>query len=83
MTSRIPTPLLILALLGVLPVGATDAPWRLQLRERLARIMGPLPVGKESAPLDVQTESVEDLGDFERRRIFRLHHAGWQWRAQK
>ena len=69
MTSRIRTPLLVLALLGVLPVGATDAPWRLQLRERLARLMGPLPVDKASVPLDVQTESVEDLGDFERRRI--------------
>ena len=60
---------LLLLLAGSLSALATDAPWRLRLQERLAQVMGPLPVAKASAPLDLQTESVEDLGDFERRRI--------------
>lgn len=68
MTPSIRTCFLMLLMAGA-PVLATEAPWRLQLRERLAQIMGPLPVSKASTPLEVQTELVEDLGGFERRRI--------------
>lgn len=60
---------LLLLLAGSLPAWASDPSWRPRLQQRLARVMGPLPVAKASTPLDLQTESAEDLGDFERRRI--------------
>ena len=68
MTPSIRTCLLALWMSG-LSLFAAEAPWRLQLKERLAQIMGPLPMANASTPLDVQTESVEDCGEFERRRI--------------
>ena len=53
---------------GIRAMSASDSR-RLELRARLEAIMGTLPGEERRCALDVQVDSVEDLGDFERRQI--------------
>src|SRR5262245_15158608 len=47
-----------------------------QLRVKLEQIMGAYPSDRPRAQLDVQVESVEDVGEFERRRLTYLSEPG-------
>ncbi len=70
-----PFRLLLAVLLGttLLPnsliVKAAEEASRTELRAQLEQVMGPLPTGTKRVPLQVTVESVEDVGEFERRKI--------------
>jgi len=57
-------------------IAAEGAARTAQLRSRLEQIMGPFPLESKRVLLEIQVESIEDLGEFERRKLSYVSEPG-------